>query len=110
RHPRVLPSFPTRRSSDLFGTPIGGAPQNRPAERDRLTQWTGGGHAQKIRRWWRLWRLWRLGRLPRLRDLPNLQNLHNLPNLLLAKLHPLGTSHPDQIVGLRHLAAQQKQV
>src|SRR5437588_2724166 len=33
-----------------LGTPIGGAPQDRPADRNRLTQWTGGGHCPKIRR------------------------------------------------------------
>src|SRR5207302_6300196 len=73
-----------------LGTRAGGAPQDRPADRNRLTQRTGGGHAQKIKRWWRFGRLWRLGRLPRLRDnLRNLQNLHKLLNLLLANLHPL---------------------
>src|SRR5438876_10835210 len=62
-----------------LGTRAGGAPQDRPADRNRLTQRTGGGHAQKIKRWWRFGRLWRLGRLPRLRDkLSNLQNRHTL--------------------------------
>ena len=48
-----------------LGAPARGAPQDRLADRDRLAQRTGGGHAQKIKRWWRFWRLWRSGRLPR---------------------------------------------
>src|SRR5213079_2247762 len=44
-----------------LGPRAGGAPQDRLADRNRLTQRTGGGHARKIKRWGRLWRLVEVG-------------------------------------------------